>query len=116
MNIALIAVAGLLGLIALGSAAGKLRRVPSVVESMHSVGVSDSQMRGLALIEILGALGLVIGIWIPVLGTLAAAGLAIYFAGAVVAHVRAKDSAKELAPALVILLIAVGATALELAR
>ena len=38
-----------------------------------------------------GALGLLAGIAVPVLGTLAAAGLVIYFLCAFAAHMRARD-------------------------
>lgn len=116
MTIALIIVATLLGLAATVSALGKLRRMPQVVETMHTVGVKDSQMPILAILEILGALGLLIGIWIPLLGVLAAAGLTLYFIGAVVAHLRVKQPMKDLAPALMLALVALLVTVLELGR
>jgi uncharacterized membrane protein YphA (DoxX/SURF4 family) len=97
MTIALIVTASLLGLIATASGIQKLRKDPKVLEVMHSVGVKDSQLPILAGLEITGALGLLIGIWIPPLGIAASIGLALYFLGAVVAHVRAKDSVKGLA-------------------
>ena len=37
-----------------------------------------------------GALGLLVGIWVPIIGIAAAACLALYFLGAVIAHVRSK--------------------------
>ena len=77
MSIILVVFAVLLGIVAVGSAFGKLSRNPRVVESMHDVGVTDPQMRGLAVLEILGALGLLVGIWLPWLGLLAAAVLAM---------------------------------------
>jgi uncharacterized membrane protein YphA (DoxX/SURF4 family) len=116
MNIALIVVATLLGLVATVSALGKLRRMPQVVETMHAVGVKDSQMPVLAILEILGALGLLIGIWIPLLGVLAAAGLTLYFLGAVAAHLRVKQPIKDFAPALALGLVALATTILELGR
>ena len=116
MNIALIVLALLLGVAATGSALGKLRRVPSVVESMHGVGVSDSQIRVLALLESLGALGLLIGIWIMPVGVAAAAGLTLYFIGALIAHARVKAPIKESVPPLVLAVLALATTLLELAR
>lgn len=116
MTIALIIVATLLGLAATVSALGKLRRMPQVVETMHTVGVKDSQIPILAILEILGALGLLIGIWIPLLGVLAAAGLTLYFIGAVVAHLRVKQPIKDLTPALMLALVALLVTVLELGR
>lgn len=116
MSIALIVLATLLGLAAAGSAAGKLRRVPSVVESMHSVGITDSQMKVLATLEILGALGLLVGIWVPLIGIAAAACLTLYFLGAVIAHLRAKQPLKDAAAPAILMLIALATTILELAR
>lgn len=116
MSIALIIVATLLGLAAAGSALGKLRRVPRVVESMHSVGVSDSQMRVLAALELLGALGLVVGIWIPIIGIAAAACLTLYFLGALVAHLRAKQPFKDATAPLGLAVLALVTTILQLAR
>ena len=116
MSIALIIVCTLLGVVAAGSAIGKLTANPKIVESMHNVGVSDSQMRILAILELLGAAGLVVGIFVPALGVAAAAGLALYFLGAVGAHFRAHHPASEWAPALVIMLLAIAATVLQLQR
>jgi len=116
MAVALIVLAVLLGLAAGGSALQKLRRDPRVVESMHSVGVTDSRIPLLAILEILGVIGLIIGIWIPWLGVAAAGGLVLYFLGAVIAHVRVRSAVKEAMPAVVILLIAVATLVLELAR
>lgn len=116
MGVALIVLAVLLGLAAGGSAMQKLRRAPSVVAAMHAVGVTDSRIPLLAILEILGVIGLIIGIWIPWLGVAAAGGLLLYFLGAVIAHVRVRAAVKEAMPAVVILLIAVATFVLELAR
>jgi len=116
MTVALIATASLLGVIATASGIQKLRKDPKVLEVMHSVGVKDSQLPILAGLEIAGALGLLIGIWIPLLGIAASIGLALFFLSAVVAHVRAKDSAKELAAPLIFAILALAIVALELGR
>ena len=116
MTIALIVLATLLGLAAGGSALQKLRRDPMVMASMRAVGVPESRVPLLAVLEILGAIGLIVGIWIPWVGTAAAAGLALYFLGAVIAHIRVRSSLKESMPAGAILVIAVATLALQLAR
>ena len=56
------------------------------------------------------------GIWIPWVGVAASAGLALYFLGAVIAHVRVRSAVKEAVPAVVILLVALATLALQLAR
>ena len=66
----------------------------------------------LAACEIAGAAGLIAGIWFPRLGVAAAAGLAIYFAGAVVSHLRVGDI-KAIGAALFMLGMAVAAVALR---
>jgi hypothetical protein len=114
--IALIITATLLGIAAAGSAVQKLRRDATVVASMHAVGVGDGQIPVLAVLELLGAAGLLVGIWFAPLGVLAAIGLTLYFLGAVIAHIRAKAPAKEAAPALVIALLALATALLEFAR
>jgi uncharacterized membrane protein YphA (DoxX/SURF4 family) len=116
MTIALIILAALLGVAAAGSAVQKLRRDARVVATMHSVGVSDRQIPILALLEILGALGLLVGIWLPLVGAAAAIGLLLYFLGAIIAHVRAKAPVKEAIPAAVLMVLALVTTLLELAR
>lgn len=116
MTIALIVLATLLAVAATGSAVQKLRRDPRVVESMHAVGVGDRQIPLLALLELLGALGLLVGIWLTPVGIAAAIGLALYFIGAVLSHIRARTPRREAIPAVVIMLLALATVLLELSR
>ncbi|TJZ56901.1 DoxX family protein [Streptomyces piniterrae] len=53
--------------------------------------VPRSWMRPLGAVLAAGALGLLAGFAVPVLGTLAAAGLVLYFLGALGAHLRVGD-------------------------
>jgi hypothetical protein len=78
--------------------------------------VKSENIAVLGLLEIAGALGLVVGIWVTPLGIAAAIGLALYFLGAVLAHVRKKDKAADLAPAFVLFVVAVVAVIFELKR
>lgn len=116
MTTSLMILGALLAFAAIGSAAGKLAKVPSVIDSMTSVGVRAGQIPLLAVLEIAGGLGLIAGIWIPQLGTLSAACLALYFFGAVVSHLRKRHAFALFAPAFFIFLIAVAVTVLELQR
>lgn len=111
-----IVLATLLGLISAGSAVGKLTKAKPAVEGLYAAGIKDSQIPGLAVLELLGAAGLVVGIWLPWLGVLSAACLTLYFLGAVIAQVRAKTGPAGFLPPLVIMLIGVAATLLELGR
>ena len=116
MTVVLIIFATLLGIAAVGSAMGKLTRQARVMESMHSVGVKDNQIPILAVLELLGAAGLLVGIWFTPIGVLAALGLTLYFLGAVIAHLRAKAPFAEAVPALALAIIALITTILELTR
>jgi hypothetical protein len=60
-----------------------------------------------------GALGLLIGIGVPLIGIAAGIGLVLFFIGAIVTHLRAHDYSFGLA--VVFLVLAVAALALRLA-
>lgn len=111
-----IVVVALLGLISAGSALGKLTKAKPAVEGLYAAGVKESQIPGLAVLELLGAAGLVVGIWLPWLGALSAACLTLYFLGGFVVQSRAKTGAAGIVPPLVIMLIGVAATVLEFGR
>ncbi len=116
MNIALVIFGFLLTLVAIGSGFAKLKKVPQVMESMVSVGVKPNQVPVLASLEIAGALGLVVGIWIQPLGVLAAVCLSLYFVGAVLGHLKKKHGIAEFGPALGILIIAIAVSYLQIQR
>ena len=53
-------------------------------------------------LEVLGGLGLLIGIWVPWLAALASAGLSLVMLGAILTHVRTRESwQKILLPAVI---------------
>ena len=107
---ALIILAAILGLMTIFSAYGKLSMMENVV------GLNERQIRLLGTIEILGALGLLVGIWVPILGSLAALGFVFYFMGAVIAHIRVRDSIKDMGPAILLTVISVVVAVLEFSR
>jgi hypothetical protein len=103
-----IALVVLMSLLAVVSGVAKLRHDPNVVRIVHEVvGVPMKWLPWLAACELAGAAALLLGLaWAP-LGMAAAAGLVIYFAGAVVAHVRVGD-VKGIGTPMVPLLLAAG--------
>lgn len=104
----------LLAAMAAFSGVGKLRRDPKIVQVIHEVvGVPMKYFALLAACEIAAALGLVLGIWWPYLGVAAGIGLAIYFVGAIVSHLRVSD-AKGIGPATFLLALSVAALALRI--
>ncbi|GAA2486125.1 DoxX family protein [Winogradskya humida] len=91
MFIAYTVVAVVLALANAGTATAKLRRAEPATSGLLATGVPESWFVPLALLNLAGAAGLLIGIgWRP-LGIAAAAGLVLYFGGALGFHVRAKD-------------------------
>jgi uncharacterized membrane protein YphA (DoxX/SURF4 family) len=104
MFIAAAIVSSLLAVTLIASARGKLVRDPQVMKIMTTVGVPEDKLWLLATAEVAGAAGIVAGLfWWPI-GVVAAAGVVIYFVGAVSGHIRVKDW--KLAPAVVMLLVA----------
>lgn len=58
-------------------------------------------------LEVLGGIGLLIGIWLPGLAALASAGLTLVMLGAVLTHLRTKDPLKKIALAIVLEVLAI---------
>lgn len=95
MHIAALILSLLLALITLGSGVMKLIRAPRIVTAMAAVNVSAPQLPLLGVLEILATIGLVAGIWLPALAIAAAIGSVLYFAGAIIAHLRANDPDRQ---------------------
>ena len=114
MFIALVVITVLLAVICLNSAAMKLRRNAQVLAVIHgTVGVPERHLPVLAALEIAGAAGILIGLWLEPLGIAAAVGLVAYFVGAVGGHLRVGDT-KNLAMPLPPLVLAVAVLVLRL--
>jgi uncharacterized membrane protein YphA (DoxX/SURF4 family) len=88
---------------ALGSA--KLVAVPSMRARAEHVGFSVAAYRRIGLLEVLAVLGLLVGVFVPVVAALAAAGLLMLLGGAFVVHLRNGDGLREIAPSLVLGLV-----------
>jgi DoxX-like family len=71
------------------------------------IGVRDSWLTPLGILKAAGALGLLVGIGVPWIGTAAAVGLTLFFVGALITHLRAHDYSVGFA--LMFLLLAVAA-------
>ncbi|MFJ8675212.1 DoxX family protein [Streptomyces sp. NPDC093589] len=71
------------------SAAVSLLRVPWAEASMTAYGVPRSWWPWLGRAEAAGAIGLLVGLFVPVVGVAAGTGLVLYFAGAVLVVARA---------------------------
>src|SRR4051794_31847427 len=99
------------------SARMKVARDPVAVEVIGDVvGVPLRFFPVLALLEIAGAAGLLVGIELKALGVAAGACLVAYFIAAITSHLRKHDLvAGHLGPAVVMTVISVAALVLRLA-
>ena len=66
-------------------------RYKQVSIAMARAGVPDSWMTTLGVLKAAGALGLLVGISVPDIGTAAAIGLVLFFVAAIIVHLRAHD-------------------------
>jgi hypothetical protein len=71
------------------SAYAILDRKAFVVDNIRSYGVPERWWPWLGVIKALGAVGLLAGLFVPAIGVAAAAGVVLYFLGAVVTVIRA---------------------------
>jgi len=112
MFLACVVVSGFLAFALVASGMAKVARMEQVVAPITSIGVPPSWLPLLAGVEFVGAAGLIIGLFVPVIGIAASIGVILYFVGAVIAHVRAGDSTIA-APAF-LAFMAVGALILRI--
>ena len=114
MFIALVVITALLAAICLNSAVMKLRRNEQVLAVISgTVGVPQPYLPALAALEIAGAAGILLGLWLEPLGVLAATGLVAYFVGAIGGHLRVRDT-KNLVMPLPPLVLAIAVLVLRL--
>ena len=92
------------------SAACDFVRYKQVSIAMAKAGVPESWITMLGILKAAGALGLLVGIGVPLIGTAAAVGLILFFVAAIITHLRARDYSFGLA--VVFLLMAVAALVL----
>ena len=101
MSVPSAALAVLLALVFVGLGSAKVLAVPPMRERAAEVGFSTTAYRRIGLLEVAGAIGLLLGAVVPLIGALAGVGLLLLLAGAVVTHVRAGDSPKKVTPAVI---------------
>ncbi|WP_460072950.1 DoxX family protein [Streptomyces sp. YKOK-I1] len=107
MFIIVVIVATLLALAFLAAGVPKVAGQAKALAQANHLRVPHGVNRAIGALEVLGALGVVVGLWSAWLGVAAGIGLALLMVGAVGAHVRAKDPGRAIAPATVFGLIAV---------
>ncbi len=106
MFIAYITVAIILSILLIISGSLLLAKDKSITATLTELGVPLSWYPLLAAAKFAGALGLLAGIGYRPLGVAAATGVVLYFAGAVLAHLRTKDVKGTVAPLVLTLISA----------
>jgi hypothetical protein len=66
-------------------------RYKQILINMAKVGVSESWLTTLGILKAAGALGLLVGIRVPLIGMAAAIGLVLFFTAAIIIHLRGRD-------------------------
>ena len=94
MFVVLVILTILLAAMVTGSAVKKLQKGEQVRTIIGgTVGVPERHFATLAVLELAGAAGVLLGLWLQEpLGIAAAIGLTLYFTGALIAHLRVGDT------------------------
>jgi hypothetical protein len=90
----------LLSLIFFALGTAKILALRPMRERAAEVGFSTAAYRRIGMLEVAGAIGLLVGFVQPVIGALAGAGLLLLLGGAVVTHLRKGDGPRKFAPAV----------------
>jgi len=95
------------------TAANDFIRPKWLLGNMKHLGVPESSLPILGILKAAGALGLLIGIGVPLIGVLAAVGLTLFFIAALIMHVRAHDLSLGYGVPVIFLVVVVAALVLE---
>lgn len=116
MTVATVILSILLALGFAAAGAAKVTNHKAMADAAAHVGVSQQNFAVLGGLEILGALGLLVGIGLPTLGWLTALALLVLMIGAVGFHLRAGDTPSGYAPAASLAVISLVVMILDIAR
>lgn len=74
--------------------------IPYIRNDLERLGCSETVIRTIPVVKIAAVAGLVVGLWVPWIGVLAAAGMLVYFVVALDYHRRNSDSIDKYIPAV----------------
>jgi hypothetical protein len=101
MNVSPLLVAAPVAVVFAALGAAKILAVPPMRIRATHLGFSVAAYRAIGILEVAGAIGVLVGVAAPVFGGVAGAALLLLLAGALVAHLRNGDSPRHVVPALV---------------
>lgn len=99
-----------LAAVQLADAAVGLRPLPFVARCLEDVGWPRELWWTLPTVKIIAGVALLLGVWVPYLGTAASLGVVAYFVVAIGLHLRARDIGRNLVGATLMLLAALAVT------
>jgi len=91
----------------LGLGTAKLLAVAPMREAAAHFGLSANAYRSIGALEIAGAVGLLLGLALHLLGALAGVGLLLLLGGALVSHIRVGDRLQDASAVIVVGLLVV---------
>jgi hypothetical protein len=114
MWIAAVVLSGFAALVFVVNGTTKLLGHPRMVEASTHLGYSMRSFRVIGLLEVLGAIGILLApLWAP-LSVAAATGLILLTIGGFIAHLRASDPIRVAMPALVCAALTAAAAGLQI--
>ncbi|MGW4093507.1 DoxX family protein [Nocardia sp. NPDC004750] len=99
--------AALLAFVLLGAGTTMTLALSFQRDTAAHLGFSVNAFRRIGALELLGAIGVLLGLTIPAVGALAAVGVVALMVGAAISHLRVRDRFAQLIPALAIAAVAV---------
>jgi uncharacterized membrane protein YphA (DoxX/SURF4 family) len=83
----------------------KLTDQPQAREGQEKFGISATTYKLIGALELLGVIGVLIGLAVPAIGVAAGVGLFVVGAGAFVSHIRVKDPLAGVMGAVIAMII-----------
>lgn len=107
MEVLTIVLQVILGLVFIGAGGSKLAGAQQMVEMFEHFKYPRWFMYFTGVVEVTGALGVLAGIFVPVLALLGGLLLAATMTGALITHVRVKDPVSMMVPPAILLALAI---------
>jgi len=115
MTVLTVIVTVLTALIFLAAAMVKFRKDPHAMQTRDALGIAPGAYTLIGVCEVAGAIGALIGLVFRPLGIAALAGLVLVAIGACATQVRLQHPMSEARPAILALVLALAALALQIA-
>jgi len=101
MHVTRIIISVLLALLFLGTGLAKLTGAKVSRDDAERFGFPYPRFRLIGVAEVLGAVGLIVGLFVPWIAVVSGIGLVLLMIGGAATHLRAKDPVPKAVPAVV---------------